>query len=235
MSQRLAIIGDGKMGRAIASLAPERGFEVAAIFGEHGDRDGRALTAEALKGVDVAVEFTMPDAAVGNIRTCLAARVPVVVGTTGWLGMLGTVAQEVAQHDGALLHAANFSLGVNLFIELARDAAQRFSSAPGFSAHLVETHHDQKKDAPSGTALAVAAAMRTGSGADVPVTSIRVGHVPGTHEVIFDGAFEQVRLVHEARDRRVFAEGAIAAAGWIIGRRGVFTMRDVLGLNGATA
>ena len=124
--------------------------------------------------------------------------------------------------------APNFSIGVAVFDRVVAEAAHLFAQLQGFDAHLIETHHAAKKDAPSGTAGALAKTVSGGLGRPIPVTSIRTGSVPGTHEVIFDGAFEQVRLVHEARDRRVFAEGALVAARWLIGKRGVFTMRDVL-------
>jgi 4-hydroxy-tetrahydrodipicolinate reductase len=131
---------------------------------------------------------------------------------------------------GRLLWAANFSLGVNVLLELAR-AAGGLLRGHGLDVHLVETHHAAKKDAPSGTALAIARAAGPALGREIPITSVRTGHVPGTHELTFDGPFEQLRLVHEARDRRVFAEGALAAAAWLAARRepGVYTMQDVLG------
>jgi 4-hydroxy-tetrahydrodipicolinate reductase len=135
---------------------------------------------------------------------------------------------QVERHEGALLAAPNFSLGVAIFTQLASEAARRFAALPGFDAHLVEIHHAAKKDAPSGTAAALAAAAGRARGAPIPITSIRTGSVPGTHELLFDAPFEQVRLVHEARDRRVFAEGALQAARWIIGRQGIFTMADVI-------
>lgn len=229
--RRLAVIGDGRMGRAVAALAPERGFTVVAHFGAHGDATGCPLGPAALAGVEVAIEFTVPGAAPANIRACLAAGVPVVVGTTGWHDDLPAVAAEVAASGGALLHAPNFSPGVVLFTDLVREAAARLARVPGLALHLVDVHHAAKRDAPSGTARALAAAAAEGSGRDVPVTSIRTGHVPGTHTLVADAPFEQVTLTHEARDRRVFADGALSAAAWLAGRRGVFTMRHVLGLD----
>ena len=127
-----------------------------------------------------------------------------------------------------MLTAPNFSVGVAIFDRVVAEAARMFAGVEGFDGHLIETHHTAKKDAPSGTAASLAASAERASGLTMPITSVRVGSVPGTHEVVFDGAFEQVRLVHEARDRRVFAEGALAAARWLVGRRGVFTMQDVL-------
>lgn len=219
----LALVGMGRMGRALAELAPDRGFEVVARV----DHDG-AVTRASLGGAAVAIEFSVPAAAAANVIACAVAGCPVVVGTTGWYADLPRVSAEVERAGGAMLHAPNFSLGVAIFDRVVAEAARLFGSAASFDGHLVETHHRAKVDAPSGTAAALARTAEAASGRSMPITSIRVGSVPGTHEVVFDAPFEQVRLVHEARDRRVFAEGALAAARWIIGRRGVFTMQDVL-------
>jgi 4-hydroxy-tetrahydrodipicolinate reductase len=127
-----------------------------------------------------------------------------------------------------MLTAPNFSVGVAVFDRVVAEAARLFGRLEGFDAHLIETHHGAKRDAPSGTAGALAKSASAALGRTIPVTSIRTGHVPGTHEIVFDAPFEQVRLVHEARDRRVFAEGALVAARWLVGRRGVFTLADVL-------
>ena len=220
----LAIIGLGKMGRAVEQLAPERAFTVVARLGR-----GEAITTRSLNGAAVAIEFTEPSAAMANIRACLEAGCPVVTGTTGWYGELSSLRDEVLTHRGALLAAPNFSLGVAVFARLVEEAARRFAAVPGFDVHLVEIHHSAKKDAPSGTAVALADTGARARGAPIPITSVRTGSVPGTHELIFDAPFEQVRLVHEARDRRVFAEGALTAARWIVGREGIFTMDDVIG------
>jgi len=225
---RLAIVGLGRMGRAVEALAPERGFEVVARFGAAENERGDGITSASLRGAQVLIEFTQPDAAVSNIHAALAAGCPVVVGTTGWYAALPTVTAAVERANGALLWAPNFAIGVYIFEQLVEQAARRAAAAPGFDAHIVETHHAAKKDAPSGTALKLAQAARRGSGRDVPVTSIRTGSVPGTHELLLDAPFEQIRLEHVARDRRVFAEGALLAARWLVGRRGVFQMRDVL-------
>ena len=219
----LALIGLGKMGRAIDQLAPEHGFRVVARL----DRQ-REVTRQSLADAVVAIEFTEPRAAVSNVRACLHADCPVVVGTTGWYDALPALRADVEATGGSVLYAPNFSLGVAVFQELVAEAARRFATIPGFDAHLVEIHHAAKKDAPSGTAAALAGAAAAAGGAPIPITSVRTGSVPGTHELLFDAPFEQVRLVHEARDRRVFAAGALAAARWLIGRRGLFTMRDVV-------
>jgi 4-hydroxy-tetrahydrodipicolinate reductase len=225
---RLAIVGLGRMGRAVDQLAPERGFEVVARLDASRNRDGAGIGSESLGGAEVIVEFTAPGAAVANIHAALAAGCPIVVGTTGWYAALPSVVAEVRRTNGALLWAPNFAIGVSIFEQLVEHAARLTAAAPGFDAHIVETHHTAKKDAPSGTALKLAEAARRGRGSDVPVTSVRTGSVPGTHELLLDAPFEQIRLEHVARDRRVFAEGALLAARWLVGRRGVYQMRDVL-------
>lgn len=223
----LALVGMGKMGRALAALAPERGFQVVAEL-DPARPDYGGITRETLRGAQVAIEFTTPEAAPANVRACAESGCPVVVGTTGWYDQLETIANEIERTGGAMLTAPNFSVGVAVFDRVVAEAARLFGRLEGFDAHLVETHHSAKKDAPSGTAGALARSASDALGRAIPVTSIRTGHVPGTHEIVFDAPFEQVRLVHEARDRRVFAEGALVAARWIVGRRGVFTLADVL-------
>lgn len=230
---RLALVGTGKMGRAVRALAEERGWPVAMEIGASGNAGGAALTRERLAGVDVAVEFTTPEAAPDNAIACLRAGVPVVVGTTGWLAERERVAAAVRETQGALFWAPNFSLGVNVFWRVAEYAATLMARLPAYDAHIVETHHAAKKDAPSGTALELQRRAAAALGRDIPTTSVRVGAVPGTHELMFDGAFEQLRVEHAARDRRAFAEGALLAAVWLAdawrgGRRGLFTMDDLL-------
>lgn len=219
----LALIGMGKMGRAIEQLAPERGFAVVARISR-----GEPVTRSALRDAAVAIEFTEPSAAPSNVRACLGAGCPVVVGTTGWYGELPSLEREVRANGGAVVASPNFSLGVAVFQQLVADAARRFAGVSGFDAHLLEIHHAAKKDAPSGTAAFLADVAAEARGRAVPITSVRTGSVPGTHELIFDAPFEQVRLIHEARDRRVFAEGALVAARWVIGKQGIFTMQDVI-------
>jgi 4-hydroxy-tetrahydrodipicolinate reductase len=226
----IAIIGDGKMGQAIRQLAAEKGWSVTAVIGERESAHGGGITAGSLGKADVAVEFTQPDAAVANVVASLRAGVPVVVGTTGWYDSLSEVTSVAKETGTGLLWSPNFSLGVNVMIELARYAGTLMRPLEGFDAHIVETHHSRKKDAPSGTAIAIGKAASDALDRPIPTTSVRTGSVPGTHELIFDGAFEQLTLTHLARDRRVFAEGALQAASWLIGKKGVFTMRDVLNL-----
>ena len=224
---RLALMGYGKMGRAIRQLAVDKGWVVTGVV----ERDKGGLS--ALGGADVAIEFTAPGAAIDNIRAALDAGCPIVVGTTGWYNALPDVEAEVARANGALLWAPNFSIGAAVFRQLVEDAARRFAALQEMDPHLIETHHAAKRDAPSGTATALARVGEAALGRSIPVTSVRVGSVPGTHELLFDGPFEQVRLEHVVRDRRVFAAGALRAAEWLIGRHGVFTLDDVLATDGA--
>lgn len=224
---KLAIVGFGKMGRAIEQLAPERGFQVVARIDPHGG-DAAAVNRRSLGGADVAVEFSTPASAPANIRAAIEAGCPIVVGTTGWYDTRSEIEGLVARTKGALLVAPNFSVGVAAFAEIVKAAARVLKETPGFEAHMVETHHSAKKDAPSGTAANLAKIASDELGRHLPITSVRVGSVPGTHELIIDGAFEQIRLEHVARDRRVFADGALLAAKWLIGKQGVFSMSDVL-------
>lgn len=227
--RKLALVGMGKMGRVLEQLAPERGWDVVARIGAEANRQGGGVTRSTLAGAEVAIDFTAPNAAPANVRAAVEANCPIVVGTTGWQDELPGVSEFVKSRDGSLLTAANFSIGVNAFAEIVALASRLLGSAGRFDAHVVETHHAAKKDAPSGTALTVRNAAATGWPREIPITSVRTGSVPGIHELIFDAPFETVTLTHTARDRRAFAEGALVAAGWLIGRKGVFTMRDVLG------
>lgn len=225
---KIALIGDGKMARAIAPLAAERRHTVTVMLGKGDNRDGSGISRERLGDPDVAIEFTEPSAAAANVLACVRAGLPVVVGTTGWYEQLENVIAEVRRLEGTMFWAPNFSIGVAVLSAAIGAATAALRGVPGFDAHLVETHHAAKKDRPSGTAASLARIAADNLGRDVPITSVRTGFVPGTHELVIDAAFEQLRLVHEARDRRVFADGAVSAAEWLPGRKGVFTMRDVL-------
>lgn len=225
---RVAIIGHGKMGRAVEQLAIEHGWTVTAIIDAGANHHGTGITPGSLAGANVAIEFTTGRAAPANVRACVHAACPVVSGTTGWDAERARVEEDVLTGAGALLWSPNFSIGVNLFWQVAEVAARLAGRTRSFDAHIVETHHAAKRDAPSGTAIALQRLATAAFGSEIPVSSVRVGAVPGTHELLLDAAFEQIRVVHEARDRRVFAEGALAAAQWLIGRRGVYTMRDFL-------
>jgi 4-hydroxy-tetrahydrodipicolinate reductase len=225
---KLAIVGLGKMGRAVDELADSHGFDVVARLGR-ADGSATTITRESLRGADVAIEFTEPSAASANVRALIAAGCPVVTGTTGWSDQLAAVTKEVERAGGAMIWEANFSPGAQLLLALLGTAATSLARAPGsFAPSIIETHHVAKKDAPSGTARALAERAES-LGVKVPITSIRVGNVPGTHEIILDAPYEQLRLEHVVRDRRVFASGALLAARWLIGKRGVFRMSHVIG------
>jgi len=226
---RIALIGHGKMNRAITELALSRGHVITTVITSAENRNGNGITRERLAGADVAIEFTRPDQAPANLLALAALGIPTITGTTGWLIRLPEISRTVAAHHTALLHSPNFSIGVQLFLRSARDLAQRFAGQADFGAFVVETHHAAKLDAPSGTAIRLQATLRDGDPArDYPVTSVRGGHVPGTHEVVYDAPFETIRLEHIARGRQVFAAGALAAAEWIQGREGVFTFDQML-------
>ena len=227
MTTRLAIIGTGKMGQFLAALAPQHDCTVVAHLGRSDTVAG--ISREALKGAEVVVEFTAPREAAALVRSCAELGVPVVSGTTGWDAERPSVEEFVRQSRGALLWAPNFALGVQLFARIVGDAVRKFKAQGGFDARMVETHHTSKLDAPSGTARMLASVAKAASGHLLPIESVRTGEVVGTHEVIFTAPFETVRLVHEATDRRVFASGAIAAARWLKGRRGVHSLDEVLG------
>ena len=201
------------MGAAVAEVARAAGIDVVATIGA-----GTLITRESLAHADVAIEFTEPRAAAANVRACVLAGCPVVVGTTGWYDELPEITSMVSTRGGAVLWASNFSLGVYAVSQIISRAGEILARIPGFDAVLVETHHAAKKDAPSGTAHMLQEKFSRSSGRDVPITSIRVGAVPGTHALVLDGGFEQIVISHEARDMRVFAEGALVAARWLIGR-----------------
>lgn len=222
----LALLGSGKMGTAIAALAPHRGFHVKLILDEVSNRNFQAITAENFSGVDAAIDFTIPDAAVENIRRCAAIGIPLVVGTTGWYDRLGEVRQIVENAGSGLVYAANFSIGVALFYRAAKAMAEIFERFPAYEPYILETHHRFKKDAPSGTAAELKRQITKSR--EIPITSVRAGYFPGTHELGFDSEADTVILRHTARGRQGFAEGALAAARWIIGKKGFHNFSEVL-------
>lgn len=216
------------MARAIAPLAIERGHVITVTLGASDNTNASGISREKLGNPDVAIEFTEPAAAAANVLACARGGVPVVVGTTGWYDQLDEVIGEIRRLGGSMFWAPNFSLGVAVLSAAIEAATAALRGAPGFDVHLLETHHAAKKDRPSGTAASLGRIAERGLGREVPITSVRTGYVPGTHELVMDAPFEQLRLVHEARDRRVFADGAISAAAWLLGKTGVFTMSDML-------
>jgi 4-hydroxy-tetrahydrodipicolinate reductase len=223
---RVALLGMGKMGREIEALARERGIDVVVRL-DLADVANRPGAIAALKRAQVAIDFTMPEAAVPNIEMCLDAGCPVVVGTTGWYAELARVRALVEKKNGALLFAPNFSVGVALVRALCQRAGELLRGLEGYGVKMTEVHHAQKKDAPSGTALLLRDALGE-VGRGVQIESVRTGEVPGHHEVSIESPFEQITIAHDARSRRVFADGALRAALWLRGRKGVFTMDDVL-------
>jgi len=229
---RILLVGHGRMGKLVASLAGEYGCEVAGVIdsrtagGPDGPVSGR------WRGVDVAIDFSSPEAVPVNVPALAKAGVNVVVGTTGWSAHEAAVRRAVAEAGTGVVAASNFSTGVVLFEAVVAHAAKLFAGRADFGAWLHEAHHAAKKDAPSGTALALKRAMeQAGFDRPIDVSSTRAGHIPGTHTIGFDGPVESITLSHAARDRSTFARGALTAAQWLKGKRGWFTMRDVLGLS----
>lgn len=225
----IAIVGYGKMGRMIERTAAERGHSVVARFDVNNNEGGEGLTADSLNGAEAAIEFSTPDTALENIRRLVALRVPTVVGTTGWYAQLNEVKLLVESNNAALVWGANFSIGVNLFFKLARQAAAMFAHYDQYDPFLIEHHHKFKKDAPSGTALVLARCLRESYGERTPeAVSLRAGHIPGTHEVGFDSEADTITLTHTARSREGFAAGAVLAAELIAKKQGIYEFSELL-------
>jgi 4-hydroxy-tetrahydrodipicolinate reductase len=226
MSIPLAIVGGGKMGRLVEQLAPDYGFEVCAKFSRS---NIATLSRETLRGAAVAIEFTTPAAASENIRKLARLGVNTVCGATGWFEELPQVRQAVAESQTALVYGANFSIGVNLFFEMVAKAAALFAQHPDYEAWGWEIHHSAKKDAPSGTLKKLAAEMRdAGFSGPLTLSSSRAGAHVGTHEIGFDSVADTITLRHTARSREGYAQGALQAARWIEGKRGLFEFREIL-------
>jgi 4-hydroxy-tetrahydrodipicolinate reductase len=227
---RVLIVGYGRMGKLVESLAGEYASEIAGIVDPLVGGDG--VDSERWNGVDVAVDFSAPDAVLTNLPALARRRINVVVGTTGWGSQEPELRRVVADGGIGIVAAPNFSTGVVLFEAMVAEAAKLLAPQADFAAFIHEAHHQAKKDAPSGTALMLKGAMETaGFSRPIDVSSTRAGYIPGTHTIGFDGPAETITLAHTARDRTSFARGALSAAQWVRGRRGWFTMRDVLGLN----
>ena len=235
----IALLGYGKMGKAIEKIALERGHQVVQKIGR-----GETLNPE---GVDAAIDFSLPDAAVTNITSCLENGIPIVSGTTGWLDSYDQMVALCNKKEGAFIYASNFSVGVNLFFELNKKLARLMNSQEDYHIGLEEIHHTQKLDAPSGTAITVAEGVVENSHYDkwelnesptqafsnsyVPIQAVREGKVPGTHTVTYKSTIDTITISHEAHSRQGFALGAVVAAEWLAGKKGVFSMRDVLNLS----
>ena len=229
---RLLVIGYGRMGKLVDQLSESYGFEVAGRLDIDSNSGGAGITADLVRGIDVAVDFSTADAVVDTLPRLAEHGVNLVVGTTGWKTEERAM-RRIAEDAGiGVVAAANFSLGVNLFLALAARATRLFEPHEEFGAWIHEMHHSAKIDAPSGTALALRAEMeRGGYTRTIDMASTRVGAAPGTHTVGFDGPSETIALTHTTRDRATFARGALEAARWVRGRRGWFSMSDVLGLS----
>jgi len=222
MPQKIALVGYGKMGKLIEQLAPEYGFAIQARIDVDGDL-------AAARGADVAVEFTEPNAVASNVETLAALGVSTVVGTTGWLGQLDRVRAAVERHGTGMVWSPNFSIGVNVFFRLVREAARLLEAEPQYGAWAWEIHHATKKDAQSGTLLKLVEEMKhAGYGRPVNASSNRAGAHPGTHEIGFDSAADTITLRHAARSREGFARGALKAAQWLPGKRGIFQFEEIM-------
>jgi 4-hydroxy-tetrahydrodipicolinate reductase len=220
------ILGRGKTGSLVAEVARERRHQIR-IAGAAANAGCAALTTETLHDVDVVIDFTAPHCVLANIEACVRAGKNMVVGTTGWHSELERVRQQVEQGGTGFLHGSNFSIGINLFYDVARTAAAALHH--GYSGQIFERHHAQKKDAPSGTAVVLQQAMRETSGehGELEITSFREGEVVGMHEVVLESPADRIYLCHDAKSRHGFAEGAIRAAEWLAGKRGFYDFKDL--------
>lgn len=232
----IAIIGYGKMGKTIEEILLERGHNVAVKL-------NRKPGAADLQGIDVAIEFSNPEVAFENIKTLIENKIPTISGTTGWLDNLHEIVELNQKNNCAFLYGSNFSLGVNLFFELNERLAKLMAKYPEYKIELEEIHHTQKLDAPSGTAISLANGIiensnkidwsldESNSDAIIPIKALRIDNVPGTHTVAYNSEVDSIEIKHTAHTRKGFAFGAVLAAEWIHGKRGFFSMKDVLGLD----
>ncbi len=225
----LAIIGYGKMGRLIEQLAPEYGFDVKLRLDVNNNANYEGMTPDNFRGIDAAIEFSTPSTAPENITRLARLGVNVVVGTTGWFDHLESVREIVNRDKIGLVWSANFSVGVNVFSQIVADAAQLMERHSEYGAWAWEIHHATKKDAPSGTLLALVEKMKqSGYGKPIDVSSSRAGAHPGTHEIGFDSGADTITIRHTARSREGFGRGALLAARWLNGKKGVFDFRDIV-------
>ena len=231
----IALLGYGRMGKEIETVAISRSHTIAL-------KTSSSTDSLDLKDIDVAIDFSIPDAAVGNITQCIEQGVPIVSGTTGWLDNYNTIVDLCQQKQGAFIYASNFSLGVNLFFELNKQLAKLIQPFSDYTIAIEEIHHTKKLDAPSGTAISLAndiieQSKYTGWSLDhgqedaIPITAKRVELVPGTHRIQYDSTIDSIEIKHTAHNRKGFALGAVIAAEWLIGKTGIFTMKDVLNIS----
>ena len=222
----LLILGRGKTGSLVAEAATNRKHHVR-VAGATENANGAALTADNLRDVAAVIDFTTPHCVLANIEACVKAGKNIVVGTTGWYNEIDRVRKLVEQHGTGMVYAANFSVGVNLFFEVVRTAAAALEH--DYSGQIFERHHVHKKDAPSGTAIAIQNVIRDASGSKEgpEITSFREGEVVGLHEVVFESGADRIYLCHDAKSRLGFAEGAVLAAEWLVGKKGFYDFKDV--------
>ena len=220
----LLILGRGKTGSLVAQIAHERRHHVH-VLGAADNQDARALTPEFLAETDVVIDFSIPSAVILNIEACLRAGKNMVVGTTGWHGHLPRIREMVEAAGTGFLFGANFSIGVNVFFEIARAAASALNYE--YVGQIFERHHAKKKDAPSGTAMTLQKILREGGGRELEIVSFREGEVVGMHEVVLNSVNDRIYLCHDSNSRRGFAEGAVRAAEWLAGKRGFFEFREM--------
>ena len=221
---KLLILGRGKTGSLAAEVARERGHSITLLCAAE-NVHGSALTREKLHDIDIVIDFTTPQAVLENIEACVAAGTNMLVGTTGWYGDLEKVRQLVEKSGSGFMYGANFSIGINLLFEAARTAAGILQHQ--YSGQIFERHHEQKKDAPSGTAMTLQRIIRDASGKVVEITSFREGDVVGMHEIVLDSPNDTIYLCHDSKSRRGFAEGAVRAAEWLAGKNGFFDFKDI--------
>ena len=225
---KLALIGYGAMGQLVAGLARAAGDEIGATLTSKDSARSIDEMAALLRGQDVAIDFSIGSAVVTHVEACMRAGVPLVQGTTGWKDHETDARRIVEEHTGAMVYGANFSIGVNVFYRIVEQAARLFGGPGQYEAFIEEQHHSRKLYAPSGTALKLKSLMAEYIKAPISIASTRAGHIPGTHRVGFDSAADQILLTHMARSREGFAAGALLAARWIVGRKGVFEFSEVI-------
>lgn len=225
---RIALIGNGAMGKLVATRAQQAGHEIGVVISSREAQFAHDELAESLRAHDVAIDFSIAPAVVRNVTACAHARVPLVEGTTGWQSEQAAVCKIVVDHGAALVYGANFSVGVNLFYRIVAAAAETFAAMDDYAPFIEEAHHARKRDAPSGTALRLAELLQRRLQREIPIASTRAGSIPGTHRVGFDSEADQITLTHMARSRDGFAAGALLAAQWIVGRKGAYAFSEVM-------
>ncbi|WP_397363223.1 4-hydroxy-tetrahydrodipicolinate reductase [Olleya sp. R77988] len=231
---KIALLGYGKMGKAIENIALQRGHSIVIKTSQTSGYD--------ITKADVAIDFSVPSAAFGNISNCINNQIPVISGTTGWLDQYKEIVSLCKKQNGAFIYASNFSLGVNIFFELNQILAKMMAKLEDYKVDIEEIHHTQKLDAPSGTAITLAEGiidnntqyskweLDNANQGSIPIIAKRIPEVPGTHNISYTSPIDTIKIEHEAHNRQGFALGAVIAAEWLVGKTGVFTMKDVLNI-----